>query len=78
MSTFDNIQDQIAGLIRKAEVFPSADDACIRSLAEVAVWLTIPGGATLCSQGEPSDTMYIAVNGLLGVYVRGNDGEDGQ
>jgi NTE family protein len=76
MSTLDSIQDQIAGLIRKAEVFPSADDACIRSLAEVAVWLTIPGGATLCSQGEPSDTMYIAVNGLLGVYVRGNDGEE--
>jgi NTE family protein len=76
MSTLDNIQGQIADLIRKAGVFPSADDACIRSLAEVAVWLTIPGGATLCSQGEPSDTMYIAVNGLLGVYVRGNDGEE--
>jgi NTE family protein len=76
MSDFDNIQDQIAVLIRKSDAFPTADDACIRSLAEVAVWMTIPGGATLFSQGEPSGTMYITVNGLLGVYVRTNDGQE--
>ena len=67
MSALDSIQDRIAALIRNSGALPTADDACIRSLAEVAVWLTIPGGATLCSQGEPSNTMYIAVNGLLGV-----------
>jgi NTE family protein len=76
MSALDSIQDRIAALIRNSGALPTADDACIRSLAEVAVWLTIPGGATLCSQGEPSNTMYIAINGLLGVYVRSSDGEE--
>ena len=76
MPGFVDIQDQIAALLRESGAFAATDDACIRSLAEVAVWQTIPGGATLFTQGDPSETMYIAVNGLLGVYVRNGDGEE--
>lgn len=37
-------------------------------------WVVLPGGQTLMTQGEPGDSMYIAVSGRLRAYVRGDDG----
>jgi len=36
----------------------------------------IEAGAVVCSQGEPSDALYIVVRGRLGVFVRGDDGTE--
>jgi NTE family protein len=75
MSNADKLYDHIANLIRKSGAFPTADDMCIRALGDVAVWVSIPGGNTLFSQGEASQTMYIIVNGLLGVYISDSAGK---
>jgi NTE family protein len=72
----DKILDHIACLIRQSGAFSSASDDCIRSLAEVADWTSIPGGSVLFLQGEPSSTMFIAVSGLLGAYIRNDAGEE--
>jgi NTE family protein len=32
-------------------------------------WFSLPGGTTLFSIGQPSDGLYVIINGALGVYV---------
>ena len=70
----DNILEHIIHLIRQSGAFTDANDECVRSLAEVVNWMTVPGGTTLFSQGEPSTAMFITVNGLLGAYARNGAG----
>lgn len=40
-------------------------------------WVEIPGGATLMSQGEPGESMYLTVSGRLRAYVRDSDNPGG-
>jgi NTE family protein len=63
-------------LIRTSGAFPGADDDCLRSVAEAATWLSIRGGESLFAQGDPSDAMYIVINGLLAAHVRKSSGEE--
>ena len=37
-------------------------------------WVELAAGATLMTQGEPGDSMYISVSGRLRAYVRDDDG----
>jgi NTE family protein len=71
----DGIVDRISLLIRQSGAFPSASDECIRSLANVTSWISVPGGSTLFSQGDPSSALFITISGLLGAYVR-NGGDE--
>jgi NTE family protein len=75
MVTPGSYLDHIAFLIRRSAAFPAADDDFIRSLAEVVVWSSVPGGAPLFRQGDASEAMYIVVSGLLGAYVGGSGDE---
>lgn len=72
----DPFVDHAELLIRTSGALKGADDACLRSIAEAAMWTTIRGGETLFSQGEPSDAMYIVINGLLAAYLRKSSGEE--
>jgi NTE family protein len=72
----DGILDHITFLIRLAGAFSDASDECIRSIAEVVSWITVPGGTTLFSQGEPSTSIYITSSGLLGAFIRNGAGEE--
>lgn len=76
MSKSEPFLDQIDSLIRKSGAFPGADDDCIRLIAEASTWLLIPGGNILFSQGDPSEAMYITVNGLLETNLRRSSGEE--
>src|SRR5271168_5281711 len=76
MAKADGILDHLTSLIRLAGAFADASDECVRSLAEVVSWITVPGGSTLFSQGEPSTAIYITSNGLFGAYVRNGAGEE--
>ena len=76
MAEPDKILDHIKSLIGLTGAFADAGDDCVRSLAEVVSWSTIPGGNTLFSQGEPSTEIYITSSGLLGAYTRNNFGEE--
>jgi len=72
----DPFVDHAELLIRTSGALKGADDACLRSIGEAAMWTTIRGGETLFSQGEPSDAMYIVINGLLAAYLRKSSGEE--
>jgi NTE family protein len=76
MAEPDKILDHITFLIRLAGAFSDASDECVRSLAEVVSWMTIPGGSTLVTQGEPSTALYITSSGLLGAYARNSAGQE--
>jgi NTE family protein len=66
----------IAALIRKSGALRGVDDASIQAIAEAATWFSLPGGNTLFCQGDPSDALYIAINGLLGGSLRKTSGEE--
>jgi NTE family protein len=68
--------DHIESLIRTSGAFAGADNDCLRSIAEAATWLSIRGGEVLFSQGDPSDAMYIVINGFLAANVRKSTGEE--
>src|SRR5579864_4111913 len=53
-------------------LFGGLDPAAIKQIAEVAEWLSLPGGATLFTAGEPSDAMYVVLSGCLGVFSPDN------
>ncbi|MCU0969649.1 MAG: patatin-like phospholipase family protein [Rubrivivax sp.] len=52
------------------ELSPAAIELLLRHLE----WVEIAGGATLMSQGEPGDAMYLVVSGRLRAYIAGDDG----
>ncbi|MBS0321177.1 MAG: patatin-like phospholipase family protein [Proteobacteria bacterium] len=54
--------------------FGSLDAAARASLRECIEWVTVPGGATLLTQGAPGDALYVAISGRLRASVRGPDG----
>jgi NTE family protein len=76
MSMLDSFVHHAESLIRASGALPGADDACLRSIAEAASWLSIRGGETLFAQGDPSDSIYIVINGLLVATVRKSSGEE--
>jgi NTE family protein len=76
MSKDDSLLNQIASLIQKSGAFPGLDDDRIRSIAEAATWFSVRGGCTLCSQGDPSESLYITVSGLLAAKFRKSSGEE--
>jgi NTE family protein len=72
----ESFVDHVKLLIRTSGAFPGADDDCLLSIAENATWLSIRGGEIVFSQGDPSDAMYIVINGLLAANVRKRSGEE--
>lgn len=69
MAEINEILDRITFLIKLSAALPTASDECVRSLAEVASWISVPGGGTLFYQGDTSDAIYITSSGLLGAYT---------
>jgi NTE family protein len=52
------------------------EDAYVRELAQEIEWFSLPGGATLYLAGQPSDALYVIVNGAFGIYA-GQEGGGG-
>nr|MCU0764262.1 cyclic nucleotide-binding domain-containing protein [Hydrogenophaga sp.] len=44
--------------------------------AALAVWVEVPAGEVLMTQGEPGDAMYISISGRLRAYARDAQGEE--
>jgi NTE family protein len=66
-------QDQLLDrhlLALLGEIEPAARELLHRHLE----WVTIAGGQTLMTQGEPGDAMYLMISGRLRAHVRGEDG----
>jgi CRP-like cAMP-binding protein len=66
MTVPDRIHDHIVLLLRR---FASAfiREEWIESVASVVRWISVPSGSVFFKKGQPSDSIYIVVSGLLGV-----------
>jgi NTE family protein len=53
-----------------AELFGELEPAARALLREQLQWVHVPGGQVLMHQGDPGDSMYIAISGRLRAYVR--------
>jgi NTE family protein len=50
-------------------LFHGLEEEIIKAIATEVEWLSLPGGATLFTAGEPSDAMYIVLSGALSVFA---------
>jgi NTE family protein len=50
------------------------EPAALELLHQHLEWVTIAGGQTLMTQGEPGDSMYLMISGRVRAYVLGDDG----
>jgi len=53
-------------------LFAGLEPLIIKQIAEVAEWLSLPGGSTLFAAGEASDAMFVVLSGCLGVFSPDN------
>jgi NTE family protein len=68
-------QPQDALLAHSLEaVFGTIDPATLAWLQRNLQWVEVAGGATLMTQGEPGDSMYLSISGRLRAYVRDAEG----
>ena len=50
------------------------EPAALELLHRHLEWVSVPGGQSLMTQGEPGDSMYLMISGRVRAYVRGEDG----
>ena len=71
MGVSDQLRDQIEALLHRFAPSSMRDASVIESLAAAARWFSIPGGQILFRRGDPSDSLYFVLNGVLGVVSDG-------
>jgi NTE family protein/lysophospholipid hydrolase len=65
-------QEQLASVLK--EVFGDLDKATLRRIEDELEWVELRPGQALFEQGDPSDSMYLAVSGrLVGVRTSGRE-----
>jgi len=57
-------------------ILPDVEPPVLESLRQRVEWVEVAGGQTLMTQGEPGDSMYLAISGRLRAYVRAADGSE--
>lgn len=57
-------------------ILPDVEPPVLASLRERLEWVEIAGGQTLMKQGDPGDSMFLAISGRLRAYVRDADGTE--
>jgi len=63
-------------LVRHLQAFlGDTDPAAIDLLREHLEWIEVGSGETLMEQGDPGDSMYLAISGRLRAYIRDENGE---
>ena len=68
-----HFQDQLLEQHCRA-LFGAIDLAALQLLQRHLEWVEIAAGATLMTQGEPGDSMYMSISGRLRVYVQDDHG----
>ena len=68
--------EQAAALLKKTLIFSEADDATLNALAERAMVRQYKKGQLLFHQGDPGDSLFIVVEGLVKVFVTSDEGDE--
>lgn len=61
-------------MLRDTAIFADLPPEAIADLAGEIDWFVMPGGTTLCHQGDPPDALYIVVSGALGAFREAEHG----
>ena len=69
-------KEQAAGLLRRAELFAHLNDDALDRLAEKAVERSYRKGQLLFYQGDPGDSLFVMVEGLVKVSVVSEHGDE--
>jgi NTE family protein len=64
-------RSDLSVVFNELPLFKDLDYAFLREIAQDSQWLSLPGGATLFSAGDPADALYVVLSGCLGVYSPG-------
>jgi len=62
-------RSDLGAVLSELPLFQGLDYAFLREIALAAQWLSLPGGATLFSAGDPADALYVVLSGCLGVFA---------
>jgi NTE family protein len=62
------LRSDVGALLAELPLFSGLDPGLLREIASVVEWLTLPGGATLFSAGDPPDALYMVLSGCLGAF----------
>ena len=62
------LRSDVGALLAEMPLFSGLDAGLLREIAAVVEWLTLPGGATLFSAGDPPDALYMVLSGCLGAF----------
>jgi NTE family protein len=55
-------------------LFEDLDRSTLAAIQGELHWLTLPGGAALFYEGEPSTSLYVVTSGCLGIMIEGGEG----
>jgi NTE family protein len=61
-------RSDLSVVFNELPLFKDLDYAFLREIAQDSQWLSLPGGATLFSAGDPADALYVVLSGCLGVF----------
>src|SRR3954454_10377151 len=76
MQARDFLRDHLAATLRRLTPDLVRQPESADLLAGAARWYSIPGGNVLFRRGDPSDTIFIVVSGLLAVEMKSGDGAE--
>ncbi|HJS91993.1 MAG TPA: patatin-like phospholipase family protein [Steroidobacteraceae bacterium] len=62
------LRSDVGALLAEMPLFSGLDAGLLREIASIVEWLTLPGGATLFSAGDPPDALYMVLSGCLGAF----------
>ncbi|HVO45198.1 MAG TPA: patatin-like phospholipase family protein [Steroidobacteraceae bacterium] len=62
------LRSDLSVVLAALPLFNGLDNSILREIAQAAEWLSLPGGATLFTAGEPSDALYVVLSGCLGAF----------
>ncbi len=63
------LRSDLRAVLNGLPLFNGLASEILTAIAQEVEWLSVPGGGTLFSAGEPSDSMYIVLSGCLGVFA---------
>ena len=64
-------RSDLSVVFNELPLFKDLDYEFLREIAQDSQWLSLPGGATLFSAGDPADALYVVLSGCLGVFSPG-------
>ena len=63
------LRSDLRTVLNGLPLFAGLAPEILSAMAAEVEWMSLPGGGTLFTAGEPSDSMYVVLSGCLGVFA---------